>query len=677
MGRAGSLPGLRLVRKTVRGAHLDSPSSVPSVPKTPTKLEWMGEDMPDQDTTKTEVFEFQAEVTELLDLVVHSLYSNTEIFLRELISNASDAIDRFRFRALTDTELRSEELPLEIRLRPDEDAGTLTIEDTGLGMTKDELKEDLGTIARSGTRAFLSQIKEQAESADARFIGQFGVGFYSAFLVSDRVEVTSRAAGSDEAWTWSSDAKGSFSIEPAERAERGTTIVLHLKEDERRFTEPWTIRNLVKRYSDFVAHPIRLFTKPGEDDDEAKEPEKINQGKALWLRPKSEIEDGDYAEFYRHVSHDFGEPLAWTHFKVEGTQLFTGLLYLPKTPPFDLYRPEQRRGVRLYVKRVFVMEECDELVPQWLRFLRGVVDSDDLPLNVSREILQDSRIAKTIRKQVVKKTLDLLETLAKAESDDDKAKFVTFWEAFGAVFKEGLFLEHDMKQRIAKLARYKSSTADGWTSLSEYVERMPEDQKAIYYITGRSTETLAGSPHLEALRKRGWEVLYMTDPVDEVATDALSEFDDKPLVHAMKADLQLGDDDEAGESDDAKEETPDASALIDRMTTALGDRVESVRASKRLTDSPVCLVVPEGAMSPHMEALLRAHTQDLPDAKRILEVNPDHAIIKALGEQLESDGFDEWVEVLYEQALITEGSALPDPNAFARRVTRLLEKVVA
>jgi molecular chaperone HtpG len=622
------------------------------------------------ETANPERYEFQAEVSQLLDLVVHSLYSNKEIFLRELISNASDALDRLRFRRVTEPELAGATAPLRVRLVPNAEAGTLAIEDTGMGMTKEELIRDLGTIARSGTRAFLEQVKAHQKDGDIRFIGQFGVGFYSAFLVADRVEVTSRAAGSDEAWTWASDAGGAFTISPAERDTHGTTVLLHLKADDRRYTEPWTVRSLVTRYSDFVQHPIELV-KAGDDDTESAET--INKGSALWLKPRSEITDDEYRELYHHVSHDFEDPLAWTHFSVEGRQLFTGLLYLPKRAPFDMYMPEQRRGVRLYVKRVFVMDDCEELVPQWLRFVRGVIDSDDLPLNVSREILQDSSLSRTIRKQLIKKVLDRMDELARDQKDD----YVAFWETFGAVIKEGLYVDAESRERIAKLALYRSSAADGWTSLDEYVARMPEGQKAIYFIAGRSREALAQSPHLEALRSRGYEVLYMTDVVDEVATESLGEWSGHGLVSAMKSDLDLPEAEAKPEEAEGSEPKAEVEAALERFRTVLGGRVTEVRASKRLTDSPVCLVIPEGGLSAHMEAVLRAHDRSVPESRRILEVNAQHPVIAAMEARLAQGGeavdLDDWIELLYAQALLTEGSALPDPNAFARRMTRLFE----
>ena len=618
-------------------------------------------------STEAQTFSFQAEVTELLHLVVNSLYSHKEIFVRELVSNASDAIDRLKFQALTDKELLGD-APAEIRLVPNREAGTLTIEDTGVGMTHDELVKNLGTIAHSGSRAFIQRVHE-AGNKDVNLIGQFGVGFYSAFLVADHVDVVSRAAGSTEAWRWSSDAKSAFTMEPAERPEAGTSVVMHLKEEQKQYLDEWELKELVRRYSDYVSHPIKLKVE-GKDELET-----INRASALWQRPKAEITDEQYEEFYKHVAHDFEAPLARNHFRIEGTQLFTGLLYVPKRAPYDLYMREHRRGVRLYVKRVFVMEDCEDLVPVWLRFVRGVIDSDDLPLNVSRELLQDSALVKTIKKQVSKKTLDLLEELARDKQDDYRA----FWETFGSVVKEGMHFDPEFKDRIAALCRFESSKEEGLTSLTDYVKRMPEGQGAIYVIVAESRAAAAGSPHLEALKKRGYEVLYLTDAVDEWVLPSLREFEGKPVVNALHADLKL---DETDAEKKAHEDTTGAlKEFTDAVKTVLGDRVKEVRVSTRLTDSPACLVVPDGGLTAHLERLLRAHDKETPIQKRIFEVNPDHPLalrLKTLAERAPgSERFAEWVEVLYDQALLTEGSPLPDPHAFARRVTKLLEAATA
>jgi molecular chaperone HtpG len=627
-------------------------------------------------TKNAETHAFQAEVSQVLHLVINSLYSHKEVFLRELISNASDALDRLRFRAITEPELLAGDAALEIRLIPDPEKGTLTIEDSGVGMTREELAQNLGTIAHSGSRAFLEALKQQKEgkpdSSSVNLIGQFGVGFYSAYLVADRVEVVSRPAGGGAASRWISDGKERFSIEPAERGERGTAVILHLKEDQKLFLEEWQLRDLVRRYSDYVSHPIKLRTAP-EKPDELPALQTINTASAIWQRPKSEITDEQYAEFYQHLTHDHEAPLTRSHFRVEGAQEWVGLLFVPRHAPMQL--ESHKRGVRLFVRRVFVMDDCEVLLPDWLRFLRGVVDSDDLPLNVSRETLQDSAIVRAIRRQLTKKALDLLDELAKDRPDD----YATFWRAFGNLFKVGLGVDYEHRDRIAALARYQSSKSEpgALTSLADYVKRMPEGQNAIYYAFGDSRDALAESPHLEALRRRDYEVLYMTDPIDEFAVDGLRIFDGKPLVSVMRADLDLG---EAAESDERKQEKEAQAGalkpLLERMRAVLQDKVEEVRPSERLTDSPCCLVVPQGAHHAYVERLLKAHGQPVAPVKRILEVNPEHPVVRSL-QALEAREpgaarVTEWIELLYDQALLTEGSALPDPNRFARRVTSLL-----
>lgn len=622
-----------------------------------------------------ETLPFQAEVNQLLNLVIHSLYSNKEIFLRELISNASDALDRLRFRAITEPELMNDGAELEIRIIPDVAAGTLTIEDTGVGMTREELVKDLGTIARSGSKAFLEQLAEKAK--DVQLIGQFGVGFYSAYLVADRVEVVSRAAGTNAAHRWSSDAKGTFTVEPAERATRGTQVVLHFKADQKELLEEWRLREMIRRYSDYVSHPIKLQVSERDEKGEAKgtKLEVVNAASALWQRPKSQITEEQYAEFYKHLSHDFDAPLAHTHFTAEGAQQFTSLLFVPKHAPFDL-NSQKRRGVRLFVRRVFIMDDCEELLPQWLRFVRGVVDSDDLPLNVSREILQDSNVVRVIRKQVTKKTLDLLDKLAKDKPDD----YRTFWEAFGSVLKEGLALDQqEYRERLAPLLRYESSRGEGLTSLTDYVARMPKEQTAIYYLIGEQKDALAASPYLEALKKKGFEVLLMTEPVDEWATDGLREFEGKPLVSAMKADLKLEKSDEEKKQDEEKASV--LKPLLETMKELLANEVREVRASDRLVDTPACLVVPEGGTHAFMERLLKERGHGMPHLKRIFEVNPSHPLILGLKAMHERDAKSErlrdWIHLLYDQAVVTEGGRPADPNAFARRVTALMTQAAS
>jgi len=613
---------------------------------------------------------FQAEVGRVLSLVINSLYSNKEIFLRELVSNASDALDKLRFRAITEPSLLEGEPELVIRLRPEKERGVLVIEDTGIGMTEAELVENLGTVARSGSQAFLAKLEETAKK-DVSLIGQFGVGFYSAYLVADRVEVVSKAAGSDKAFRWSSTGKDTFTVEPAERSARGTAIELHLKEDQKSLLEEWTLRDLVRRYSDYIAHPIEL-TRTNEGKTEH---ERINKAAALWQRPKNDITEEQYEELYHHLTHDYGAPLARTHFRVEGNVEFVGLVWLPKEAPFDLDDPRKQRGMRLFVKRVLVMEDCDALLPQWLRFARGLVDSDDLPLNVSRELLQESTTLRTIRKQVTKRVVDLLDELAKDKPEDYK----TFWSTFGRILKEGLVVDGEWKERVAKLTRWPSTNGDDLVSLDDYVARMKEGQDAIYYVTGESREALLGSPYLEALRARGYEVLLMTDAVDTWAAEAIAEHGGKKLVNAMRADVKLPE--KEGEEKKAEEDAEKAiAALTSAAKTALEGKVREVRASSRLVDSPACLVLAQGAMPAHLEKVLRQSGKDVARGKRDLELNPTHPAVKRLAAIAAENPSDpklrDLVVLLYEQSLVAEGSPLDDPAGFAKRLTSLLSDAV-
>ena len=625
---------------------------------------------------------FQAEVGRVLSLVINSLYSNKEIFLRELISNASDALDKLRFRAITEPTLLEGEPELVVRLRPDKDRGVLVIEDTGIGMTEAELVENLGTVARSGSQAFLAKLEESAKK-DVSIIGQFGVGFYSAYLVADRVEVVSRAAGSDKAFRWSSDGKDRFTVAADERTARGTAIELHLKEDQKQLLDPWALRDLVRRYSDYIAYPIELETTEtgGEAKGEAAKTEtkreRINKGAALWQRPKSEITDEQYEELYRHLTHDFEAPLARTHFRAEGTVEFVGLLWLPKRAPFDLDDPRRQRGVRLFVKRVLVMEDCDAVLPQWLRFARGLVDSDDLPLNVSRELLQESSTLRTIKKAVTRKVVDLLDEVAKEKPEDYK----TFWSTFGRILKEGIVVDGEWKERLAKLTRWASTSStdeEDRVSLEQYVGRMKEGQEAIYYVTGESYDALLGSPYLEALKARGYEVLVMTDPVDTWAAEAIAEYGDKKLVNAMRADVKLPSTEE--ETKKAEEASKDFGALLAVAKKSLEGKVADVRTSSRLVDSPACLVLAQGAMPAHLEKVIRQSGKEVPRGKRDLELNPAHPAVKRLAaiaaENPSDPRLDDFIVVLYEQSLVAEGSPLEDPNGFAKRLTSLLTQAV-
>jgi molecular chaperone HtpG len=612
---------------------------------------------------------FQAQVSEVLSLVINSLYSHPEVFLRELLSNASDALDKERFLAITQPSEGDE--PLRIRIVPDEQAGTLTIDDNGVGMDEAELVKNLGTIAHSGSKEFLKQLKEHK---DMSLIGQFGVGFYSSYLVADKVTVISKKRGQSQAHCWESDGKSGFRTEAAERAERGTAVILHLKEEQREFLRPYRIRELVTRYSDYVGHPIELLRETKQGDAEAAPGfDRINQASALWQRKPSEITDEQYAEFYKHLTHDFEAPVGRKHFRVEGTQEFTGLLFLPKRPPFDMFNTDERHGVRLHVKRVFIMDDAQEIVPEWLRFVRGVVDSEDLPLNVSREILQDSKLVRVMRKQVVKQALDLLDEIADKRPDDYKE----LWKSYGAVLKEGVHFDPEYKERLEKLYRFESSTQPGLTSLADYVSRMQSGQNAIYYILGPSRRTVEASPHLESLKARGLEVLYLTDPVDEWAVRALGSFGDKPLRSAMDEKLELHKDEQAGET------TPEApseaeSALLKRFQDVLGEHISEVRVSARLTDSPSCLVVPDGGLGPYIERLLRAQQgADLPSQKRILEINTKHPLIQGLSRlqqaSVEDSALREAIELIYDQALLAEGSPIDDPARMAKRLIKLLQ----
>jgi molecular chaperone HtpG len=612
---------------------------------------------------------FQAEVSQVLHLVIHSLYSHKEIFLRELVSNAADALDKLRFRAITQPELYEGDPSLRVRIRADEGARTLTIEDNGIGMTEEELARDLGTVAHSGSRAFLEQLAKDGKNKDARLIGQFGVGFYSAYLVADRVEVVSRAAGAAGAHRWASDGKDSFTIEPAERATRGTSVTLHLREEHAELAQEWRLRELVKRYSDYVSHPIELASKAKDGGDEW---QVLNRASALWQRPRAEITDAEYDEFFQHVAHlgSDAKPLARAHFKVEGAQEFAGLLYVPRERPMELRFGMKHRGVRLYVKRVLIMEDCEELVPEWMRFVVGVIDSDDLPLNVSRELLQESSGVRTIKKQVVKQVVDALDAMASERPDD----YATFWKELGVFVKEGASTDFENRERLAKLLRWESTASTGLTSLADYVSRMKEGQPAIYYVIGESRRALEGAPHLEGLKKRGYEVLFMCDPIDQWTAESLREFQGKPLVSAMRADLKL-------EETDADKKAREVAAgalekVLGRARAVLGDRVREVRWSDRLTDSPCCLVTAGSGPHGYVQRLLREAGRDVPKSERVLELNPSHAVLRNLESLVERGDpqVSEWIELLYDQAVLTEGAPLEDPGAFARRLTALMRK---
>jgi molecular chaperone HtpG len=622
---------------------------------------------------------FQAEVNEVLSLVVNSLYSHREVFLRELISNAADAIDQLNFRALTEHQLLGDDKELRVELIRDQANHTLTIRDNGIGMTRDELIGHLGTIARSGSKKLMQSLSAE-QKKDLTLIGQFGVGFYSAFLVADSVTVISRKAGSEEAWVWESQAKGDFEIRPGQRAGRGTDIVLHLKEDAREYAEEWPVREVVRKYSDYVRWPIRMQVERGEGDEKKTEWQTLNAARALWTRSKSEVTAEQYTEFYKSLSHDWQDPLAWTHFKVEGAHELTGLLYLPAKAPFDL-GDRRKGGVRLFVKRVFIMDDAQEIVPEWLRFVRGVVDSEDLPLNVSREILQKDATTRFIRKQVVGKTIGLLEELANEGETEQKVdgetkkvrRYEQFWVEFGRLLKEGAYHDFEWRDRLAKLLRFRSSAADGWHSLTEYVGRMPTDQKSIYFVAADSLAAAKSSPHIEALRKRGFEVLLMTDMIDEWLVDALREFDGKQFVSAAKGALDLPETEAEKQAKEAKQKH--FAPVIDRMQKALDANVKTVRVTDRLTDSPACLVSDEFGMSARQQRALREAGQPAEEQKRILELNPDHAVVQRLLTLEDEAQFGDWSALLYDQALLAEGSLPSDPAAFNRRLAALMAKL--
>ena len=626
--------------------------------------------------SQTETHTFQAETSEVLKLVIHSLYSHKEIFLRELISNASDACDKLRFEAVQNADLLGSDGDPRIDIVPDKDARTLEIRDLGIGMSRQELIDNLGTIARSGTKQFMAALSE-AQKGDAQLIGQFGVGFYSGFIVADRIEVISRRAGSSEAWRWVSTGTDAYTLEPAKRAERGTSIVLHLKEDESEFLNDWTLRNLIRRYSDHIGFPIRL-PKPGKDGDEESsgntgEMETVNQAAALWTLPKNDIKDDEYQAFYKHISHDFGEALSWTHNRVEGNQNFTSLLFLPAKAPMDLaFDRDQRKGLKLYVKRVFIMDAAEQMLPAYLRFVRGVVDSDDLPLNVSRELLQNNRQVEKLKSALTRRVLDLLDKLAR----EDKDKYAQFWSAFGNVLKEGAAEDFSNQERIAKLLRFattRSSNADERFSLEDYVARMKTGQKAIYFLSADGWNAAANSPQLEALRARDIEVILLHERIDEWMAGYLREFEGKSWKNIAKGDLDLGDLPDAAEVKAKHEEAVKAAAsTIDALKTALGDKVHEVRVSSRLTDSPSCLVLEEYDMALHMQRLMRAAGHEVPTAKPSLEINPEHPLLKRFDMLADGAERESLALVLFEQAQLAEGAPLDDPAGFIKRVNALL-----
>ncbi|EIM04424.1 molecular chaperone HtpG [Rhodanobacter denitrificans] len=615
-----------------------------------------------------ETRKFEAEVAQVLHLVTHSLYSHKEIFLRELISNASDACDKLRFESIAKPELSAGDSELHIDVSWDPAARTVTVRDNGIGMNRDEVVANIGTIASSGTRRFLEAMSGE-QKADARLIGQFGVGFYSAFVVADKVTVLSRRADAPagEGVKWESDGKGEYSLEPVELAERGTAVILHLKADEDEFLSRWQLRALITRYSDHVAFPIRMpVEKDGKPTDEF---ETINAASALWTKPKSEISDEDYQSFYKSLGHDFNDALAWTHNRVEGSQSFTTLLYIPSQPPFDLMMGgrDERKGVKLYIKRVFIMDAAEELLPNYLRFVRGVVDADDLPLNVSREILQHNRQIERIKAACVKRVLDLIEKLAK----DEPEKFATFYKAFGNTLKEGISEDANNRERIAKLLRFASTKGEGsqqTVALDDYIGRMAVGQDAIWYITADSYAAAFGSPQLEAFKAKDIEVLLMSDRIDEWMIGSLSEYEGKKLKSVAKGEVPL---DEAGKKKQ-EEATKEAAPLLKKLKDLLGDRVADVKVSARLTDSPSCLALSDYEMAPHLARLLREAGHEMPENKPTLEINPQHALLKRVEAEADEAKAKDLATLLLEQAEIAAGAQLPDPSAFVQRMNRVL-----
>ncbi len=623
-------------------------------------------------TSQKETLGFQAEVKQLLHLMIHSLYSNKEIVLRELISNASDAADKLRFEALNNGSLYGDDSDLKIRISFDKSARTLTISDNGIGMSRQEVIDNIGTIAKSGTKAFLQSLTGD-QAKDANLIGQFGVGFYSAFILADKVTLTTRRAGEAEATQWQSSGEGEFTIESAEKSGRGTDVILHLRDDEDEFLNDWKIKTIIRKYSDHITLPIVMKKSEWKDGEQVPtdEDEVVNKASALWARSKNDISEDEYKEFYKHVSHDFEEPLTWVHNRVEGKQEYISLLYVPGKAPFDLYDREQRHGIKLYVKRVFIMEDAEKLMPHYLRFVRGVIDSADLPLNVSREILQHSKDIESIKSASTKRVLDLLEDMAANKPED----YQNFWDQFGRVLKEGPPEDFANKDKIAGLLRFSSTLADSEAqnvSFKDYVSRMKEGQEAIYYITADSFAAAKNSPHLEIFRKKGIEVLLLSDRVDEWMLGGLFEVEGKKLQSVAKGDLDLGKLEDESEKEAQKKIEDAAKDVVEKIQSALGDRVKEVRVTHRLTDSPACLVAGEHDISGNLERMLKAAGQKTPENKPTLEINPEHKLIERLKNETNQAVFDDLTSLLFDQALLAEGGQLEDPASFVKRMNKLI-----
>ena len=624
--------------------------------------------------SQTETLGFQAEVKQLLHLVTHSLYSNKEIFLRELISNSSDALDKLRFEALADSALYENDNELKIWVDFDKKARTITVKDNGIGMSREEIIENLGTIAKSGTRMFLESLTGD-EAKDATLIGQFGVGFYSSFVVADKVIVKSRRAGmkTNQGVLWESAGEGEYSLQNIDKKDRGTEVVLHLKKAEDDFLNDWRLRNIVTKYSDHILWPILMWRE--EEDEKTKKKTKIeetvNRAKALWTLPKNKIKDDDYKELYKHISHDFEEPLLWAHNRVEGKLEYISLLYIPTHAPFDLWNREQQHGLKLYVQRVFIMDDAKQLLPLYMRFVRGIVDSNDLPLNVSRELLQDNAIIDKIRSGVTKRVLDMLDKLAA----DDKEKYQKFWAAFGQVIKEGVGEDFANKDRIAKLLRFATThndTSEQIISLDDYLSRMPKNQDKIYYVTADSFTATKNSPHLEIFRTKGIEVLLLADRVDEWLVSNFTEYEGKQLQSVAKGDLDLGELADKKPKTKQKKTAGEFESVIKQMKEILGDKVKDIRLTNRLTDSPACLVADEFDMSGHLQRIMQQAGQQIPGAKPILELNAKHKLTKKLKDETDKKRFAKWTNILFDQALLAEGGKLDDPAGFVKTLNELL-----
>ena len=616
---------------------------------------------------------FQSEVKQLLQLMIHSLYSNKEIFLRELISNASDAADKLRFKALSNPALYEGDGDLRVRVSFDADKGTITISDNGIGMTREQVIDHLGTIAKSGTKEFLTALG-QDQAKNSQLIGQFGVGFYSAFIVADKVIVKTRAAGeeADKAVLWESAGEGEYSVADIEKKSRGTDVILHLREDEKEFLNEWRLREIIGKYSDHIGLPVEMLTKEYDDEDKecGEKWEKINKSDALWTRSKNDVSDEEYKEFYKHLSHDFADPVIWAHNKVEGNQAYTSLLYVPAKAPWDLFNREHKHGLKLYVQRVFIMDDAEQFMPNYLRFMRGLIDSNDLPLNVSREILQDNKITAALRKALTKRSLQMLEKLAK----DDAEKYLQFWKEFGLVLKEGPAEDFVNKETVAKLLRFTSTHNDSseqTVSLEDYISRMKEGQKAIYYITADSYVAAKNSPHLELFNKKGIEVLLLSDRIDEWMLSYLTEFDGKQLQSITKADLDLGDLADK-ESETQKQQDEAFGSFIERVKNLLGERVKTVRLTHNLTDTPAVVSTDNDQMTTQMAKLFAAAGQPVPDVKYTFELNPEHHLVKKVAEIADETEFADWVELLLEQAMLAERGSLENPAAFIKRINKLL-----